>query len=304
MDDVERRLGTAETTDTFASDHPGTSEPEPRGREAARFSKLLWLEAQPTHRLDLLSAIELMQEAALVLAATEVGPRHYRIRYANERAVNALGVGTRDVSTCTLDELLPADTAAALSSLCDWVVRSRRPVEHFAAAPDALTDLTGMPTTVVRVTQVGDWLLCTWVPGWHRVGDEEDRNRGTIAGTPVADRLELAAAVDALGANGFGVFSFDMTNGRLVMSSGMYRMLGIERRDPVVDVADLKSFVEFGPEFVRAWQALIKHAVPMDTDVRLVPGLGDRMVRVLACASLGHDHHPVVVRGCCRLREN
>lgn len=288
MNDVGRHRWAAQPRNRSASVAPGLME------AAAR-------EPAPP-RIELRTAIELMQEAALVLSPVETGD--YRVRHANDRAAQALGVPLSAVAGLHLGELMPGDTATALCSLCDRGITSSGSVEHVASAPDALTDLTGMPSTVVRVDRVGESLLCTWLPGWHPVGADENLGEHVTAGVPVADRLALAAAVDALCVDGFGVFSFDMTNGRIVMSSGLHHLLGLEPRDGVVDATNLSSLVEVGPQFVRAWQDLIQHAQPMDAELRLVPSLGGHTLRVLACANLGYDHHPVVVRGYCTMRDD
>jgi hypothetical protein len=84
-------------------------------------------------------------------------------------------------------ELLLMDTALALWGLCDQARREPGSTEYFAVAPNPMVDLSGTASIGVRVTRVGDAVLCTWVPGWHVVGEEEDHRLTSATSTPVSD---------------------------------------------------------------------------------------------------------------------
>ncbi|GLZ30105.1 hypothetical protein Lesp02_22950 [Lentzea sp. NBRC 105346] len=209
-----------------------------------------------------------MQEAVLLLDADR------RVEMVNRAAADLLG--DERIVGRTISEFLPEDTAAVLGDLCDKVTEPGACVEHFAAAPDPLTDLGRAPSISVRVARVDDVVLCTWLPGW--VGDGGDHEQVTAA-----DRMELAKAADALGDTGFGLFSLDLMSGRLIGSSGLRVIFG---------ESDLESAVSGSA----AWRALITRGEPMDVEIELD---SERRVRVTGRVEAGADGHPAVVRGLC-----
>jgi PAS fold len=251
--------------------------------------------------IDLYRATDLMQEAALVLTRgvteTDSAIADFRTRHINDSARRALRAAGPDLIGRGLPDIVPTDTAVALHRLCAEAVRTGRTIERFAVAPDPITDLSGTSSIAVRVTDVEDAVLCTWVPGWHVVGEEEDRRLATTTGIPIADRLELAAALDALG--DAGVFSFNLMTGRLIWSAGLYKLFGRKYGDGPMDVTEWRSLTEPEPVFSSAWHALIRDGVPVDVEVKLVPSLGGHRLRVAAFAVPGPDRHPTAIRGRC-----
>ncbi|HYS39996.1 MAG TPA: hypothetical protein VEO01_30650 [Pseudonocardiaceae bacterium] len=254
--------------------------------------------------VDLHRATDLMQEAALVLtwSATHPDPGigDFRTRHANDGARRVLGAAGSDLIDRGLLELgVSADAAAALYRLCAEAVRTGKMIEHWAVAPDPITDLSGTSSIVMRVTDVDGAVLCTWVPRWHVVGEDEDRRLATTAGVPTADRLELATALDALGGVGVGVFSFNLMADQLIWSAGLYKMFGRTYRDGPMDVTEWRSLTESELVLSKVWQALIRDGVPLDVEVKLIPALGGHQVRVTAFAVPGPDGHPAAIHGCC-----
>jgi hypothetical protein len=255
--------------------------------------------------IDLYRATDLMQEAALVLTrgVSQTGSAigDFRTRHINDRARRALRAAGPDFVGRGLPDTVPTDTAAALHRLCAEAVRTGQTIERFAVAPDPIADLSGTSSIAVRVTDVDGAVLCTWVPGWHVVGEEEDRRLATTTGTPIADRLELAAAVDALG--DAGVFSFNLMTGRLIWSAGLYKLFGREYQDGPMDVTEWRSLIEPEPVLSSAWHALIHDGVPVGVEVKLIPSLGGHQLHVAAFAVPGPDGHPAAIRGrCCVIR--
>jgi hypothetical protein len=258
--------------------------------------------------IDLYRAIDLMQEAALVLTwdTGRSGPAigDCRTRHVNRRARRALRVTDPDPTNRGLLEIVTADKAEVLHSICAEVLRTGLPIEHFAVAPDPIADLSGTASIVVRATRVDDAVVCSWVPGWHVVGEEEDRWLATTTtGIPIVDRLELAAAVDALADGGIGVFSFNLMTGRLIWSAGLYKIFDRTYRDGPTDVSEWRSLTEPESSLADAWPALIRDGVPVDVEVTLVPSLGGHRLRIAAYAVIGTDGQPSVIRGgCCVVR--
>ena len=255
--------------------------------------------------LDLHRTIELMQEAALVLSWDEDSTGSviddYRTECVNERAARALGAKASELVHRGLLELLPPDTAFALWGLCDQALREPAGTEYFAVAPDPMVDLSGTASIAVRATKVGDAVLCTWVPGWHVVGEDEDRLLTSAPNTPVSDMLELALTLDTFADSGFGVFSANLMTGRLIWSRGMYQIFGRAVPDGPVDLTDAQSSIEPMPVVVECWRGLVRDGVPLDVAVRQVSSLGSRSLRISARARTGPDGRPAVVHGTCHL---
>jgi hypothetical protein len=257
--------------------------------------------------IDLYRATDLMQEAAVVLAwpTNRCGPviGDCRARHLNDRARRALRAAGPDLADRGLLELVSADAARTLHHLCTEALRTGQPTERFAVAPDPITDLAGSSSIAVRATRVDGAVLCTWVPGWHVVGEEEDRRLARTIGIPVADRLELADTLDTLAGVGLGVFSVNLMTGRLVWSAGLYEIFGRPYQDGPVDLADWRLLTEPDPAVSGAWRALIRDGVPADVEVQLIPSLGGHWLRVTAHAVLGPDGYPAAIRGrCCVIR--
>lgn len=257
--------------------------------------------------IDLYHAIDLMQEAALVLTwgTGRLDPviGDCRTRHVNARALRALRVADAEPANRGLLQIVPTtDTAEVLHNLCAEVLRTGQPIEHFAVAPDPMADLSGTASIVVRATRVDDAVVCSWVPGWHVVGEEEDRwLASTTTGIPIVDRLELAAALDTLADGGVGVFSFNLMTGRLIWSAGLYKIFDRTYRDGPADVAEWRSLTEPESLLSGAWHALIQDGVPVDVEVKLIQSLGGHRLRVAAYAVVGRDGHPAAIRGGCHV---
>jgi hypothetical protein len=253
--------------------------------------------------LNLHRTINLMQEAALVLtwgqdmAGSVIND--YWTECVNERAARALGAEVSELVHRSLRELLPADTALALHGLCDGALRATEGTECFAVAPDPMVDLSGTASIAVRATRVDDGVLCTWVPGWHVVGEDEDRRLTSATGTPVSDTLELAGALDTLADTGFGVFSVNLMTGRLIWSRGMYTIFDRTVEDGPVDLTDPHSSIEPISVVTDAWHVLVRDGTPLDVAVEQVASLGSRPLRISARATMGPDGCPAVVHGQC-----
>jgi hypothetical protein len=247
--------------------------------------------------------MDLMQEAALLLTwdAGQLDPAvgDCRTSHVNGRARRMLRVTDPDLANDGLMDVMPADTATELYRLCVTAVRTGQPIEHFAVAPDPIVDLCGTASIVVRVTRINNAILCTWVPGWHVTGETEDRRSALTQGMPVADRLELAAALDALAGTGLGVFSFNLMTGRLIWSTELYQLFDRTDRDRPADVTEWLSLMERDSALSGAWQALVRDGVPVDVAAKLIPSLGGHPVRVIAYAVVGPDGCPAVIRGRC-----
>jgi hypothetical protein len=259
--------------------------------------------------IDLYRAIDLMQEAALVLTwgtgRSDPVIGDCRTRHVNARARRVLRATDPDLTDRGLPEIVTTpDTAEVLHSLCAEVLRTGQPIEHFAVAPDPIVDLSATASIVVRATRVDDAVVCSWVPGWHVVGEEEDRwLASTTTGIPIVDRLELAAALDALADGGIGVFSFNLMTGRLIWSAGLYKIFDRTYRDGPADVTEWRSLTESESLLSGAWHALIQDGVPVDVEVKLIPSLGGHRLRVAAYAVVGRDGRPAAIRGgCCVVR--
>ncbi|MEU0885636.1 hypothetical protein ABZ345_44235 [Lentzea sp. NPDC005914] len=209
---------------------------------------------------------------------------------SNKSATDVLG--NDQVVGLTLGQLLPDDTAVLLRRLFGQASRSGEPVEHVAAAPDPLTDLARTPNVSVRITQVDESLLCTWLPGW--LTSAGAGRQITSDGSSAADRLEFADAVDAVADAGFGVFSLDLMSGRLIMSSGLHRIFG--------EGSDVQSGLESA--VAGEWRALLRRGEPMDVEVRLAPEHGGHRIRVVGRMACAPDGLPAVVRGSCCVLES
>lgn len=247
--------------------------------------------------LRLQEVVDLMQEAALVWTPIQRESDtpdvvDYRVKMGNKPAADVLGVD--QVVGLTLGQLLPEDTAVLLRRLFTQAFRSGEPIEHVAAAPDPLTDLARTHSVSVRITRVDESVLCTWLPGWL-TGAGEHR-RITSDGSPAADRLEFADAVDAVADAGFGVFSLDLMSGRLIASSGLRRIFG--------EGADARSGLESAVAGEGEWQALLRRGEPMDVEVRLAPDRGGHRIRVVGRMACAPDGLPAVVRGSCCVLES
>jgi hypothetical protein len=241
--------------------------------------------------------VDLMQEAALVWSPIQRDDDlpdvvDYRVRMGNKSAAEVLGVD--QVVGLTLGQLLPEDTAVLLRRLFTQASRSGEPVEHVAAAPDPLTDLARTSSVSARITQVGEFVLCTWLPGWLTGAGAAERGQITSDGSSVADRLEFAEAVEAVADTGFGVFSLDLMSGRLIMSSGLHKIFG--------EGSDVQSGLESAVE--GEWRALLRRGEPMDAEVRLAPEHGGHRVRVVGRMTCAPDGLPAVVRGSCCVLES
>jgi hypothetical protein len=256
-------------------------------------------------RADLQTVISKMQEAVLLLAAdfddagaTVVG---YRIAAANDVAARAVGLGPAELIDRGLGAIFAADTAVLLHQLCGRALQSDSAVQHFAAAPDPLTDLSRSPTVAVQVARAGDSVLCTWLPGWLTETGGDDRGQEGTTRLSTMDRLELATVLDTLAEVGFGVFSLDLMTGRVIGSNGLYEMFcrGLEARP--AEKVDLQCLVESIVAGVDAWQDLLHRGVPMDVEVHLVRQLGGHRVRLTGRVFRGSDGYPAVVRGSCCL---
>lgn len=252
--------------------------------------------------IDLCGAMDLMQEAALLLGwdadLPDPAVGDFRTRHVNRHARRTLRVTDPDPAHGLVD-LMPVDTASELHRLCVTAVRTGRPVEHFAVAPDPVVDLCGTASIAVRVTRIDNTVLCTWVPGWHVTGEVEDRRSALTQGMPVADRLELAAALDALAGTGLGVFSFNLMTGRLIWSAELYQLFDRTHRDRPADMTEWLSLMQPDSGLSQAWQALVRDGVPVEVAAKLIPSLGGHPVRVVAYAVAGPDGYPAVVRGRC-----
>lgn len=253
--------------------------------------------------VDLHDMVGLMQEAALVL--TRGGGRpgvamdDYLTEYLNDHAARDLGADVTELLGCGLMQMLPADTADMLHWLCKEALQAPEPVEYFAAAPDPMTDLSGTASISVRATRMNDAVLCTWVPGWHVVGENKYRRPLTAAGGSVADRLELATTLDTLADTGFGVFSVNLMTGRIIWSQGIYTIFGRTLDEGPLDITECASLVEPVATRPDAWKTLVSQGKPLDVTVRLLPQLGGHRLRFVAYASLGPDGHPAVLHGYC-----
>ncbi|HEY3606324.1 MAG TPA: PAS domain-containing protein [Pseudonocardiaceae bacterium] len=251
--------------------------------------------------IDLYRATDLMQEAAVVLAwpTNPSGPAigDCCARHMNDRARRALRAPGRPLANVGLLELVTGDAARTLHQVCAEALRTGRSTEHFAVAPDPITDLAGSPSIAVRATRVDGAVLCTWVPGWHVVGEEEDRRLARTIGMPIADRLELADTLDMLGEVGLGVFSVNLMTGRVVWSAGLYEIFGRPHQNGPMDIADWRLLTEPDPVVSGAWRALIRDGRPADVELRLIPSLGGHWLRVTAHAVVGPDGHPAAIRG-------
>jgi len=128
--------------------------------------------------IDIVNAADLMQEAALVLEwdPDPSGPAigDCRIRHVNKLGRQALPPTGADPVNRRLSDILAADTAADLHRVCVAALDAEGPVEHFAVAPDPITDLGGTSCVAVRAIRVGDAVLCVWLPGELDVADEAD----------------------------------------------------------------------------------------------------------------------------------
>jgi hypothetical protein len=241
--------------------------------------------------------VDLMQEAALVWAPIrreEDLPDvvDYRVELGNRSALDVLGVD--QVVGLTLGQLVPEDTAVLLRRLFKQASRSGEPVERVAAAPDPLTDLGRTHSVSVRITHVGEFVLCTWLPGWLVGAGGTGHRRSQGDGFLTTDRLEFADAVDAVADAGFGVFSLDLMSGRLIMSSGLHKIFG--------EGSDVQSSLESAVE--GEWRALLRRGEPMDVDVRLAPEHGGHRIKVVGRMAYAPDGLPAVVRGSCCVLES
>ncbi len=249
--------------------------------------------------LCLQQVVDLMQEAALVWVPIQregdfPDVVDYRVKMGNKSAADVLGVD--QVVGLTLGQLLPEDTAVLLRRLFTQAFKSGETVEHVAAAPDPLTDLGRTHSVSVRITHVGESVLCTWLPGWLTGPGAGERRPITSNGSSTADRLEFADVVDAVADAGFGVFSLNLMSGRLIMSSGLHRIFG--------EGSDVQSGLESAVEGAGEWQALLRRGEPMDVEVRLAPEHGGHRIRVVGRMACAADGLPAVVRGSCCVLES
>jgi len=249
------------------------------------------------NELRLQEVVDLMQEAALVWTPIRregdlPDVVDYRVKMGNKPASDVLGAD--QVVGLTLGQLLPEDTAVLLRRLFTQAFRTGEPVEHVAAAPDPLTDLARTHSVSVRITPVGESVLCTWLPGWLAGDGAGERRQIASDGSSAADRLEFADAVDAVADAGFGVFSLDLMSGRMIMSSGLHRIFG--------EGSDVQSGLESAVS--GEWRALLLRGEPMDVEVRLAPEHGGHRIRVVGRMACAPDGLPAVVRGSCCVLES
>jgi hypothetical protein len=226
--------------------------------------------------------------------SSEVGD--FTIDLLNEAASQALGLEKFSLTGRGLRQVLPVDLVHALCSLCAEASDTGRPVDRAVAAPDPLTDLSGTSTIAVRVTALDSTYLCTWLPGWS-VGCGDGRTPVTMPGSSVTDRLELANAADALAEAGVGVYSFDLTTGRLIGSVGLRQLIDPRPDEPTADGAGLVSLLETVLSRSEEWQALVRHGTPMDLRIGLGPHGSGRKLRCVGRVRRGPDGYPTVVRG-------
>jgi hypothetical protein len=254
--------------------------------------------------VDLHQVIGGMQEAVLVLASTPGAAgsvdRCYRVEYLNDIAARALDGAVSDCLGRALVQLLPPDTAHLLHQLCEQAWQSRKPVEYFAAAPDPMTDLGGTAFVTVRATRIGCAVLCAWLPDWPGAADNQLRPAGTAASS-VADRLELADTLETSVDVGLGLFSLNVTSGRVIWSKGMYGIFGQPFAEGPIDALGMEACIDHLSVPPSTWRALLWEGLPIDMEARLVPRLGSHRLRLTARASLGMDGRPAVVRGQCYL---
>ena len=254
--------------------------------------------------VDLQQVISGMQEAVLVLAsaldAAGSVDRCYRVDYLNDVAARALDGDVSDCLGRVLAQLLPPDTAHTLHWLCEQAWQSGKPAEYFAAAPDPVTDLSGTASVAVRATRIGGVVLCAWLPGWPDAADNRLRPASATSAS-VADRLELADTLETSVDVGFGLFSLNVTSGRVIWSKGMYGIFGRPFAESPIDALGLESSIDRLSVPPSAWRALVQEGLPIDVEARLIPRLGGLRLRLTARASFGVDGRPAVVRGQCHL---
>jgi hypothetical protein len=251
--------------------------------------------------VDLAHAIELLQEAALVLTwePNWFGPTidDCRTLHVNDRARMALAATWSDLPNRRLSDIMPAGTAAAVHGLCVAALHTERPIEHFALAPDPITDLSGTASVAVWVTRVGDAVVCVWLAGQLDIGDEVDR----LAATSTAlDQIDPTSQSDTPTGVDLGVFSLNLMTGTLIWSAGLYEIFARTHQDGPLDVTDWPMPTGSESSLHDPWLALIHDGAPMDVEVSLIPLLGHQL-RVVANALIGPDGRPTMVHGRCRV---
>jgi hypothetical protein len=224
----------------------------------------------------------------------------WSVAHVNPVAAAVLGHSPETLPRHRLDQFLPADTAEALTDLCERAGAGGRPAERTALAPDPLTDLAGAPTVTVRAVPLGDAVFCTWASDWPaadaRGGSSFPGQRPTMA-----DRIALNHALDLLGAQGIGVFTANLITGRTVWSAGLYAIFGRAAEDgPITGPAIWAQFAAEGATRT-GWRALVGDGSPLDLDVRLVARLGGARLRISARVTSWAGGLPATIHGACRV---
>lgn len=249
--------------------------------------------------------VDIAQQPALLLRIAIDQSRSagatYHAEHLNPQAARMLGVDASVLPGPDLRHVMREETAAAFAQLCAEA-RTTVLVNYFATAPDPLTDLSGTAAVSIRIVHVGEFLLCTWIPGPSADAFDGDRHAGSDLS--IADHVELGRTLATVQGTGIGVFSMNLMTGRIIWSQGMYEIFGGQPTDGPMDAVAVLSRVEFAPPLRHAWQLLIRDGVPLDRRFRLAKRAGGHDVHVTAHAFHGLDGFPTVVRGSCRVVAN